>query len=141
MPISRFSDCVVVPLPQEEKKVTPPRLKCTVLAPAPAPTPIIMIGPPFSRCALSLSLSYFITRSNASPLTFPPAIALLTFLLNRSLSLIKSFAASLFNGSLAFGSRNKNCNPTITAFKLSTGFQSSRRMFKQTLPSRSMLGW
>ena len=22
-----------------------------------------------------------------------------------------------------------------------TGFQSSRRMFRQTLPSRSMLGW
>ena len=33
------------------------------------------------------------------------------------------------------------CNPTITAFKLSTGFQSSLRMFRQTFPSRSMLGW
>lgn len=33
------------------------------------------------------------------------------------------------------------CNPTITAFKFRTGFQSSRKMFRQTLPSRSMFGW
>ena len=33
------------------------------------------------------------------------------------------------------------CNPTMTAFKFNTGFQSSRRMFKHTFPSRSMFGW
>ena len=33
------------------------------------------------------------------------------------------------------------CSPTTTAFRFSTGFQSSRKMFKQTLPSRSMFGW
>ncbi|KAH6609485.1 hypothetical protein Trco_002831 [Trichoderma cornu-damae] len=32
------------------------------------------------------------------------------------------------------------CNPTMTAFRFSTGFQSSRKMFKHTLPSRSILG-
>lgn len=33
------------------------------------------------------------------------------------------------------------CNPTITAFKFKTGFQSSRRIFKQMFPSRSIFGW
>lgn len=47
----------------------------------------------------------------------------------------------LFKGSSAFGSRNKYCRPTKTEFRLSTGFQSSRKMFKQTLPSRSTFGW
>jgi hypothetical protein len=49
--------------------------------------------------------------------------------------------APLFKGSSAFGSKNKYCNPTMTAFKLRTGFQSSRRMLRQTFPSRSRLGW
>jgi hypothetical protein len=35
---------------------------------------------------------------------------------------------------------SRTCIPTMTAFRLRTGFQSSRRMFKQTLPSRSILG-
>src|SRR6266702_556847 len=46
----------------------------------------------------------------------------------------------LFNGSSAFGSKNKYCNPTITEFKLRTGFQSSLRIFRQTFPSRSTFG-
>lgn len=33
------------------------------------------------------------------------------------------------------------CMPTITAFKFRTGFQSSRKMFRHTFPSRSIFGW
>lgn len=36
--------------------------------------------------------------------------------------------------------RCHTCNPTMTAFRFNTGFQSSRRMLRQTLPSRSILG-
>jgi hypothetical protein len=46
----------------------------------------------------------------------------------------------LFKGSSAFGSKNKYCNPTITEFRLRTGFQSSLRMLRQTFPSRSTFG-
>jgi hypothetical protein len=49
--------------------------------------------------------------------------------------------APLFRGSSAFGSKNRYCRPTMTEFRLSTGFQSSRRMFRHTLPSKSTLGW
>jgi hypothetical protein len=103
--------------------------------------------------------SHFRTRSNVWPLTDPPPMAVFTFLLNPSLFDLKSSAASLFRGSDAFGSRNKNygytsahashevngerqtCNPTMTALRLSTGFQSSRKILRQTFPSRSILGW
>ena len=37
--------------------------------------------------------------------------------------------------------RNKYCSPYTMELIVSTGFQSSRKMFKQTLPSRSMFGW
>ncbi len=37
--------------------------------------------------------------------------------------------------------KKRTCNPTITAFRFKTGFQSSLRIFKHTFPSRSMLGW
>lgn len=117
---------------------------------------------------------YFSTRSYVVPLIVPPLMAVRTFLLKPSRLLRRSSAASLFNGSEALGSRNKNCkwhqvsliahsryislllyawpraeehvliltcSPTMTAFKFSTGFQSSRKMFKHTLPSRSILGW
>lgn len=84
---------------------------------------------------------HFKTRSNETPFTFPPAIEFRTFFLNPSLLSLKSSAASLFNGSDAFGSRNKNCIPTITALRLSTGFQSSLKIFRHTFPSRSMFGW
>jgi hypothetical protein len=101
---------------------------------------------------------YFRTLSKGTPRTVPPPIAVLTFLLNPSLFDLKSSAASLFRGSEAFGSRNKNCwhmleqcqwtcqeprtcNPTITALRFSTGFQSSRNILRQTFPSRSILGW
>ena len=33
------------------------------------------------------------------------------------------------------------CSPYITALRLSTGFQSSRRTFKQIFPAVSILGW
>lgn len=91
--------------------------------------------------SLQYPLLHFMTLSNDSPRTDPPAIAVLTFRLNPSRLDLRSSAAVLLSGSLALGSKNKNCNPTITAFKFSTGFQSSRRMFRHTLPSRSMFGW
>jgi len=47
----------------------------------------------------------------------------------------------LLSGSSAFGSKKRYCNPTMTELRLRTGFQSSRRMFKHTFPSRSTLGW
>jgi hypothetical protein len=47
----------------------------------------------------------------------------------------------LLSGSSGFGSKNKYCSPTMTELRLSTGFQSSRRMLRQTLPSRSRFGW
>lgn len=98
------------------------------------------------------------TRSYVMPFTEPPVMLVLTFRLKFSLFVLRSSAASLFNGSDAFGSKNKNyhpcqhflipqipvmltCIPTMTAFRFNTGFQSSRRMFKHTLPSRSMFGW
>lgn len=37
--------------------------------------------------------------------------------------------------------RNKNCSPYTTEEIDSTGFQSSRKMLRQMLPSMSMLGW
>lgn len=127
--------------------------------------------PPLSSQKLHV---YFSTRSYVVPLIVPPLMAVRTFLLKPSRLLRRSSAASLFNGSEALGSKNKNCNfhqvsliartryptlplygrpraeahvpvltcsPTMTAFRFNTGFQSSRRMFKQTLPSRSILGW
>lgn len=103
-----------------------------------------------------------ITRSNCTPLTDPPAIAVRTLRLKASRFVRRSSAASLFRGSEAFGSRKRNypanprsarqlhptgsnsrkptCMPTITAFKFKTGFQSSLRIFKQTFPSRSIFG-
>ena len=103
---------------------------------------------------------YRSTRSKSFPLIEPPAIELRTCRLNESRFVRKSSAASLFNGSDAFGSRNRNyinplappqsqpipskkkltCIPTITAFKFNTGFQSSLKIFKQTFPSRSIFG-
>lgn len=59
----------------------------------------------------------------------------------RSVAEINAWLVPLLSGSSAFGSRNRYCKPTITEFKLRTGFQSSRRMFKQTLPSKSTFGW
>lgn len=47
----------------------------------------------------------------------------------------------LLSGSPGLGSRKRYCSPTITELRLSTGFQSSRRMLRHTFPSRSMLGW
>jgi hypothetical protein len=102
------------------------------------------------------------TRSNVCPLTLPPPRDERTLRLKPSRFALRSSAASLFNGSDAFGSRKRNClllvtcatnlakplsqilrtcRPTTTAFKFSTGFQSSRNMFRHTLPSRSMFGW
>lgn len=102
---------------------------------------------------------YRSTRSYCTPRTEPPPIDERTFRLNASRLVLRSSAASLLSGSDAFGSRKRNwtpyqhnppdqwtkekhtCMPTITAFRFSTGFQSSRRMFRQTFPSWSMLGW
>ena len=50
-------------------------------------------------------------------------------------------AAPLFNGSSAFGSKNRYWRPTMTELRFSTGFQSSRKMFKHTFPSKSTFGW
>lgn len=133
--------------------------------------PLCTTPPPLSSQKLHV---YFSTRSYVVPLIVPPLMAVRTFLLKPSRLLRRSSAASLFNGSEALGSKNKNCNfhqvsliartryptlplygrpraeahvpvltcsPTMTAFRFNTGFQSSRRMFKQTLPSRSILGW
>jgi hypothetical protein len=54
---------------------------------------------------------YFNTLSNWTFLTYPPCMELFTFLLKFSLVSRRSSAASLFNGSDGFGSRNKNYNP------------------------------
>ena len=51
---------------------------------------------------------YFKTRSNVSPRTEPPPIAVLTLRANDCLLFFKSSAASLLSGSDAFGSKNKN---------------------------------
>lgn len=48
--------------------------------------------------------------------------------------------APLLSGSSALGSKKRYCRPTITELRLSTGFQSSLRMLRQTFPSRSTLG-
>lgn len=57
MPISRFSDCVVVPLPQEEKKVTPPapKMHCTRSSSS-SDAHNHDRSPILSLCSLSLSL-------------------------------------------------------------------------------------
>lgn len=62
---------------------------------------------------------HFMTRSNEVPLTNPPFIESLTFLLNISLLSRKSSAASLLSGSEEFGSRNKNYTFTVALAPLS----------------------
>ena len=59
---------------------------------------------------------------------------------NKKINMFLVRCLLLLRGSSAFGSKNKYCNPTNTEFKLKTGFQSSRRIFRHTLPSRSILG-
>jgi hypothetical protein len=54
------------------------------------------------------SAIHFRTLSNDWLLTTPPPIADLTLRLKPSLFDLKSSAASLLSGSLAFGSKNKN---------------------------------
>lgn len=101
------------------------------------------------------------TLSYCTPLMWPPLMEFFTLCRNCSRFLRSSSAASasrgrnneelridtvmkhipLLSGSSAFGSRNRYCSPTNTEFKFNTGFQSSRRIFKQTFPSRSTLGW
>lgn len=105
---------------------------------------------------------YTATLSYATPLTCPPFNDDLTLIKNWSLFLRRSSAASvrfdnsyqqlvrllytrgympLFNGSSALGSKKRYCRPTMTELRFRTGFQSSRRIFRQTFPSRSTLGW
>ena len=74
------------------------------------------------------------------PLTMPPLIEFRTVVAKSFLSFTICSAASLFNGSFGFGSINKKIKPRITELISSTGFQSERRMFKHTFPSRSMFG-
>lgn len=114
-------------------------------------------------CSQSLEtfsdIAHLSTRSKVCPFTVPPPSDARTLRLKPSRFCFRSSAASLFNGSDALGSRKRNypqsvfhscyvgprieptCNPTTTAFRFNTGFQSSRRMLRHTLPSRSMLGW
>lgn len=56
------------------------------------------------------------------------------------LLLVREEKVPLLSGSSGFGSRKRYCNPTITALRFRTGFQSSRRMLRQTFPSRSRFG-
>ena len=81
------------------------------------------------------------TLVNRTPLIIPPIIAFLTLDLKFDVDCIKSFAASLFNGSLAFGSMNRNSKPKITLVTVCTGLQSSRKTFKQMFPFVSKFGW
>ncbi len=101
------------------------------------------------------------TRSYDWPRMEVPRMEALTLCRNMSRFWRSSFAASevggrvsqrstergmqcdtpLLRGSSALGSRNRYCRPTITELRFSTGFQSSRRMFRQTFPSRSTFGW
>ena len=53
------------------------------------------------------------TRSYCSPLTEPPPIDVRTFRLKPSLFDRRSSAASLFSGSDAFGSRNRNYKTSV----------------------------
>lgn len=94
-----------------------------------------------------------------TPLRIPPRIDVLTLCRNCSRFFRSSSAASvkhsqtsscicqskgtapLFSGSSALGSKKRYCRPTITEFRFRTGFQSSRRIFKHTFPSRSTFGW
>lgn len=80
-------------------------------------------------------------RANDTPSTRPPRIDCRTFCLNLSSSSFIVWAAFLFSGSPGLGSTNRNCSPRTTAVMDSVGFQSSRRMLRQTLPCRSMFGW
>jgi hypothetical protein len=68
---------------------------------------------------------YFSTRSYVVPLIVPPLIAVRTFLLKPSRLLRRSSAASLFNGSEALGSKNKNCR---------LHFKSASQHIAQTSP-------
>ena len=47
----------------------------------------------------------------------------------------------LLSGSPGLGSEKRNCSPNTTALIDNVGFQSSRRMLRQTLPRRSIFGW
>ena len=66
---------------------------------------------------------------------------LATIYLNLLISCNMTSAAYLFNGSVGLGDEKSNINPKSTSFNELTGFQSSRRIFKQTFPSRSIFGW
>ena len=57
----------------------------------------------------NMKIDYFMTRSYETPRTEPPPMAVRTFRLKFSRFVRKSSAASLFSGSDALGSRNKNC--------------------------------
>lgn len=114
-----------------------------------------------ARCSSTITqcLPHLSTRSKFWPLTLPPPSDARTLRLKPSRFNLRSSAASLFSGSDAFGSRKRNCvllafqlthgpskrvrtcRPTTTAFKFKTGFQSSRRIFRHTFPSRSIFGW
>ena len=80
------------------------------------------------------------TFENVVPPTYPPCMLLLTFCSNCLGDSVISFAASLFSGSSGFGSLNKNVSQYTHDETESTGFQSSRRMFRHTFPSWSKFG-
>ena len=75
------------------------------------------------------------------PLTRSPRSDLCTFYLKRTGFSRNSAAASWLSGSLGLGSRKRKIRPSMTLPTSRTGFQSARRMFRQTAPSVSMLGW
>ena len=89
-------------------------------------------GPSLHRC---LNISYELLST--SPQNFSSSYDNKIRAMNTLRAIL---LAPLFKGSSAFGSRNRYCRPTQIAFKFKTGFQSSRRMLRQTLPSKSMFG-
>ena len=75
------------------------------------------------------------------PLTAPPLNELVTWDLKRDGFSRSSLAASWLSGSFGLGSMKRKIRPKMTGFTPSTGFQSARKMLRQTLPSVSMFGW
>jgi len=83
----------------------------------------------------------YISRWKCSPPRLHPRSVRCTIRLNSVLDVLRTSAASWLRGSVGFGSRNRWTKPYTTDEIDSTGFQSSLRIFRQTLPSRSMFGW
>ena len=114
--------------------------------------------PAMAACTFRLKLSLFCRRSSAASL-FSGSDALGSRKRNCSTYTLAAALSSPLNSNIVDQDPNHSvplslllpyvkkvhprltCSPTITAFRFSTGFQSSLKIFKHTFPSRSMFGW